>query len=221
MKKRTTSELLNTLTHFVGLCLTACISWVIIWLGYTKNWEMAFGSTFFTVGLIMMYLVSSLYHWWVPGGTGKRVLRILDHISIYILIASSYTPICMALVEDHYLVSGWVSFGIIWALAITGIFFKIFLFERFSKVSVALYLLLGWSILSFFQPVRECVSLLAIFFVILEGIAYTSGVYFFMHDTEPRHPYYHAVWHIFVILGTLFHWAAVFVLTLVPSAASY
>lgn len=221
MTKRTPSERLNTLTHFVGLCLTACISWVIIWLSYTKNWEMAFGATFFTVGLLMMYIVSSLYHWWIPGRPGKRTLRILDHISIYVLIASSYTPICMALVEDNNYVSGWVSFGIIWALAVTGIFMKIFLFERFSKVSVALYLLLGWSILFFIQPVRECVSLLAIALILLEGVAYTSGVYFFMHDTEPQHPYYHAIWHIFVILGTLFHWAALFVMTLVPGTGDY
>jgi len=221
MYKRTKSEIFNTTTHFIGLVLTGAISWVILWMGYTKNWEMAFGATFFTVGLIMMYFVSSLYHWWNPEKKGKRVLRILDHISIYVLIASSYTPICMALVEDNYYVSGWVSFGIIWALAVTGIFMKIFLFERFSKVSVALYLLLGWSILFFIQPVRECVSLLAIILTLLEGVAYTSGVYFFMHDTEPQHPYYHGIWHIFVIMGTLFHWAAVFILTLVPGTGDY
>lgn len=219
MYQRTKSEIFSTITHFVGLCLTACISWVILWMGYSKNWEMAFGATFFTIGLIMMYLVSSMYHWWKPElKKGKRVLRILDHISIYVLIASSYTPICMGLIEDDYLVSGWVSFGVIWALAVTGIFMKIFLFERFSKISVAVYLLLGWSLLLFFQPVRECISLLAIIMILLEGLAYTSGVYFFLHDTEPRHPYYHGIWHIFVMLGTLFHWAAVFIMTLVPAA---
>jgi len=221
MYKRTKSELFNTITHGIGLILTAAIAWVILWMGYTKNWEMAFGATFFTVGLVMMYLVSSLYHWWTPEKKGKKVLRILDHISIYVLIASSYTPICMGLVEDDYLVSGWVSFGIIWALAVTGIFLKIFLFERFSKISVVLYLLLGWSILFFIQPVRECISPLAIILILMEGVAYTSGVYFFMHDTEPKHPYYHGIWHIFVILGTLFHWAAVFIMTLVPGTGDY
>lgn len=221
MTPTTTSERLNTLTHFVGLCLTASIAWMLLWMGYAKNWEMAFGATFFTVGLLMMYIVSSLYHWWNPAKKGKRILRILDHISIYVLIASSYTPICMALIEDDYDVSGWLSFGIIWTLAIAGIFMKIFLFERFSKISVVLYLLLGWSILFFIQPVRECVSLLAIIMIILEGIAYTSGVYFFLHDTEPQHPYYHGIWHIFVILGTLFHWAAVFIMTLVPGTGDY
>lgn len=221
MLKTSTSERLNTITHFVGLCLTGAISWVILWMGYAKNWEMAFGATFFCIGLIMMYLVSSLYHWWGPEKKGKKVLRILDHISIYVLIASSYTPICMALVEDNYFVSGWVSFGIIWALAITGIFLKIFLFERFAKVSVMLYLLLGWSILFFIQPVRECISFLAIVFILLEGVAYTSGVYFFVHDTEPQHPYFHGIWHLFVMLGTLFHWAAVFIMTLVPGTGDY
>lgn len=208
---RPSNELFNTLTHFVGLCLVPCISWVIIWLGYTKNWENAFGVTFFTVGMLMMYLVSSLYHWWRPGTPGKLVLRKLDHISIYVLIASSYTPICMQLVEDNMLVAGWVSFGTIWLLAVVGIFYKIFWWIRYPKASLVLYLVLGWSILFFIQHVRQCVTPLSLIFIAAEGLAYTAGVYFFAHDTE--HPYYHGIWHIFVILGTMFHWAAVFVMT--------
>lgn len=206
------SELFNTITHLVGLCLTVSITWVIIWLGYAKNWEMAFGATFFTVGMVLMYLASTLYHFWTPETKGKRVLRLLDHLSIYLLIACSYTPVCMALVEEDQLVSGWVSFGCIWLIAILGIFYKIFFWEKFPKLSLILYLILGWAVIFFAEPVSRFVTPLAIIFIISEGIAYTSGVYFFANDK--KHIYYHGYWHIFVILGTLFHWAAVFVMTL-------
>lgn len=207
---RSKEELFNTLTHFVGLCLVPFISGVIIWFGYTKNWENAFGVTFFSVGMLLMYLASSLYHWWRPNSRGKRILRKLDHISIYILIASSYTPICMALVEDDQYVSGWVSFGVIWLLAFAGIIYKIFYWERFPKLSLILYLLMGWSILFIMEPVRRYVTPESIIFILAEGIAYTVGTYFFIHDRE--HRYYHGIWHIFVILGTLLHWAAVMIL---------
>lgn len=207
---RTTEELFNTLTHFVGLCLVPCISWVLIWFGYAKNWQNALGVTFFTVGMLLMFLASSLYHWWRPGTRGKLVLRKLDHISIYVLIASSYTPICMQLVEDGLLVEGWVSFGIIWFLAVLGIFYKLFWWIKYPKVSLILYLVLGWSILIFLEPVRACVTPLSLLFIAAEGVVYTLGVYFFAHDAE--HRFFHGIWHIFVILGTLCHWAAVFVM---------
>lgn len=201
----------NTLTHFVGLCLVPCISWVIIWFGYRQGWEGGFGVTFFTVGMLLMYLASSMYHWWRPGSRGKHVLRLLDHISIYLLIACSYTPICMNLIQEDLNVSGWVFFGIIWLLAILGVFYKIFFWNRFPKLSLVIYLLMGWSVLFIAEPVRHSVTPLAIIFIFCEGIAYTSGTYFFANDS--KHRYYHGIWHIFVILGTLFHWAAVLCMT--------
>ncbi|MBO6012803.1 MAG: hemolysin III family protein [Bacteroidales bacterium] len=217
MVKRSKSEYFSAITHTVGLALVPCIAWVIIWLGYTKNWEMAFGATFFTVGMSLMYLTSCFYHWTRAGASRKRILRILDHCSIYVLIASSYTPICMGIIEDDHFAIGWTAFGIIWALSLTGIFLKIFLFDRLAKTSLILYLILGWSILFFIPSVRECINLWAIIWIMLEGVVYTTGVYFFVHDREPNHPYYHGIWHIHVIAGTVLHWAAVFSMTLAPS----
>ena len=210
--KHSKEEIFNITTHLVGLCLVPCISWVLIWLGYAKNWENAFGVTFFTVGMLLMYLASVLYHWWKPGTHGKLVLRKLDHISIYVLIAASYTPLCMQLVEDNLYVEGWVSFGIIWLLAILGILYKLFWWMQYPRLSLLLYLILGWSILFFIQPVRDCVNTLSLILIAAEGIVYTLGVYFFVGDSD--HRYYHGIWHLFVILGTLLHWSAVFVMTL-------
>jgi len=210
MYKRSPEELFNAITHLVGLCLVPCISWVLIWFGYAKNWQNALGVTFFTVGMLLMYLASSLYHWWKPDTRGKLILRKLDHISIYVLIASSYTPICMQLVEDNMLVEGWVSLGVIWFLALLGVFYKIFWWIQYPRLSLVLYLLLGWSILFIMEPVRNCITPLSLLFIAAEGIVYTFGVYFFASDQT--HPYHHGIWHIFVILGTLCHWVAVFLM---------
>ena len=161
-KTSATAERFNAFTHLAGLLMMLAISWVLIWFGYTKNWENAFGVTFFTVGMLLMYLASVTYHFWKPGTKGKLILRKLDHISIYILIASSYTPICMQLVEDNMLVEGWVSFGIIWFLALLGIFYKIFWWLQYPRLSIILYLILGWSILFFIEPVRLSLTTLSL-----------------------------------------------------------
>lgn len=204
-------ERFNSITHLVGLCLVPCISWVIIWFGYVKSWQHAFGVTFFTVGMLLMYLASFLYHWWLPESKGKRVLRLLDHIGIYILIASSYTPIAMNVVDGDSPVAGWVFFGVIWLIALLGTFYKIFFWNTFPRLSLLLYVVMGWAIVFILPSVWDSCSVLSLSFILAEGIFYTSGVYFFVNDH--KHRYYHGVWHIFVIVGTMFHWAAVMMMT--------
>lgn len=208
--RRTREDRFNTISHLVGLCLVPCISWVIIWFGYRQSWQNAFGVTFFTVGMLLMYLASFLYHLWRPG-KGKRRLRVLDHIGIYIFIACSYTPICMEMVEDGQLVGGWVFFGVIWLLAIAGIVYKIFFFNTHPRLSLVLYVAMGWSALAVVRPLWEACTPLSLSFILAEGVSYTTGVYFFVRDG--RRWYYHGVWHLFVIVGTMFHWAAVMAMT--------
>ncbi|MBO5795031.1 MAG: hemolysin III family protein, partial [Bacteroides sp.] len=139
---RSKEEVLNTLTHLVGVLFTLSMAWLILKLSYEANWKHAFGVTFFTCGMLIMYACSTLYHWWKPG-KGKRVLRLLDHIGIYIMIASSYTPICIGVVGGAL---GWVVFGLLWAVAIGGTFYKIFLLGRYPRLSLILYLMMGWSV---------------------------------------------------------------------------
>ena len=203
-------ERFNTITHLVGLCLVPCISWVIIWFGYVKSWQHAFGVTFFTVGMLLMYLASFLYHLWRPESKGKRVLRLLDHIGIYVLIASSYTPIAMNLVDGNDPVAGWVFFGVIWLIAVLGIFYKIFFWNKFPSLSLLLYIAMGWAIVFIASDVYQSCSALTLSFILAEGVCYTGGTYFFAVDHKR---FFHGIWHIFVMLGTLFHWAAVMTMT--------
>ena len=113
--KRTSEERFNTLTHLGGVVFTLAAAWVILRLGWGSGWKNAFGTTFFTCGMLLMYAASTLYHWWLPGH-GKRRLRVLDHISIYVMIAASYTPICIGVVGGAL---GWTVFGLLWAVRCT------------------------------------------------------------------------------------------------------
>ena len=200
------SERGNTWTHLAGVVFALSSIWMV-WPAVGKSWEMAFGVIFFIVGMFLMYLSSSLYHWVKPG-MAKDVLRRLDHISIYVMIACSYTPICVGVVGGWV---GWTLFGVLWAIVLAGTFYKIFAFGKYPKLSLAIYLVMGWSALLVAPQVFSRLSTQALVFLLAEGLFYTAGTYFFSHD-DRRH--FHAIWHIFVLLGSIAHWSVVMCLIL-------
>lgn len=203
LSRRSREEIFNTLTHLAGVVFTLSVAWVIIRYGYRQNWQHAFGVTFFTSGMLLMYACSTLYHWWLPGKT-KSVLRIFDHCGIYVMIAASYTPICIGVVGGAL---GWTVFGLLWAVVVAGIIYKVKALGRYPKLSLSLYLAMGWSVVFIAEPVVSKLSLPSLLWILAEGIFYTGGTYFFAHDDRR---YYHGIWHIFVLLGSVSHWAAVY-----------
>lgn len=200
-KKRTREEWLNTLTHLGGVVFTLATAWIILRLGYTGGWKNAFGTTFFTCGMLLMYAASTLYHWWTPGRTKQR-LRVFDHISIYVMIAASYTPVCIGVVGGAL---GWTVFGVLWGLVAAGAVYKITAIDRYPRLSLLFYLVMGWTFVFVARPVCERLSAEAMGWLFAEGFFYTAGTYFFAHD---RRRYYHGVWHVFVLLGSVAHWLA-------------
>ncbi len=198
------SERSNTWTHLVGVVFALSSIWMV-WPAVGKGWEMAFGVIFFIAGMFLMYLSSSLYHWVKPS-MAKDVLRRLDHISIYVMIACSYTPICVGVVGGWV---GWTLFGIQWAIVLAGTFYKIYAFGKYPKLSLAIYLVMGWSALLVAPQVFSRLTVWGLIFLLSEGIFYTAGTYFFSHD-DRRH--FHAIWHIFVLLGSIAHWSVVITL---------
>ncbi len=202
MVKRSKEEIFNTLTHLGGVVFTLAAAWIILLLGYRSSWQNAMGVTFFTSGMLLMYACSTLYHWWKPG-RGKRVWRIFDHISIYVMIAASYTPICIGVVGGAL---GWTVFGLLWGVVILGTIYKATAINRWPRLSLLLYLIMGWSIVFIAQPVYDSMPAAALIAILCEGLFYTGGTYFFAHD---KHPYYHGIWHIFVLLGSIAHWVAI------------
>lgn len=204
--RRTREEIFNTLTHLAGVVFTLSMAWVILRLGYRSSWQYAMGVTFFTCGMLLMYACSTLYHWWRPGGRGKRLWRIFDHISIYVMIASSYTPICIGVVGGAL---GWTVFGLLWGVVIGGACYKITAIDRYPRLSLGLYLLMGWCVVFIAKPVLAALTPGAMACLVAEGVFYTAGTYFFAHDERP---WYHGIWHIFVLLGSVSHWAAILVI---------
>ena len=202
IKRRSGEERFNTLTHLAGVVFTLAAAWFILKLGYGSNWKNAFGTTFFTCGMLLMYAASTLYHWAMPG-KAKRRLRIFDHISIYVMIAASYTPICIGVVGGAL---GWTVFGILWGVALGGAVYKLTAMDRYPRLSLFLYLLMGWSFIFMAEPVCSRLSTRALCAILAEGLFYTSGTWFFAHDSKP---YFHGVWHIFVLLGSVAHWLAI------------
>ncbi len=191
----------NTLTHLAGVIFALSSIW-IVWPASEVSWQMMMGVIFFISGMFLMFLSSTLYHWIKPG-TIKQALRKCDHICIYVMIACSYTPICIGVIGGWL---GWLVFGLQWAVVIGGAFYKLLAIGKYPRLSLALYLIMGWSILLIIKPVMDKLSAVSIILLLLEGLFYTSGTYFFSHDQRKG---FHAIWHIFVLLGAIAHWGAV------------
>lgn len=200
------SENGNTWTHLIGVVFALSSIWMV-WPAVQKGWAMAFGVVFFVAGMFLMYLSSTLYHWVRPGRV-KNALRRCDHISIYVMIACSYTPICVGVVGGWV---GWAVFALEWAVVIGGTVYKLVAFGRYPRLSLALYLLMGWSVLLVAPQVWQKLSALSLWLLLAEGVAYTAGTYFFAHDERRG---FHPVWHVFVLLGSMAHWGVVLCLIL-------
>ena len=190
-------EFWNALTHFIGL-IGSIIG--ISYLLFTNDVLpiLSFSSIlFFGFGLVSVYLSSTLYHY-VSEPVLKEKLRIFDHISIYYLIAGSYAPVCLITLLDK---SGIYIFIAVCIIAIFGTIFKLFYTGKFEKLSLGLYLLMGWLIVIDIKTLFEILEFNAIILLALSGISYTLGTIFY--STEKK--YAHTIWHLFVIAGSSFH----------------
>jgi len=190
-------EFWNTITHFIGLLLS--IIGITYLISTNSNLPILsfVGVIFYGFGLISVYLSSTLYHF-VSEPTLKEKLRIFDHISIYYLIAGSYAPVCLITLLNQ---SGIYILLAVCFIAILGTFFKFFYVSKFEKLSLALYLLMGWLIIVDIRSLFEILELNAIILLILSGLSYTLGTIFY----SSKKKYAHTIWHLFVISGSAFH----------------
>lgn len=191
-------EFLNTLSHFIGL-LGSIMG--ITFLLYTNN-DLPFLSLlsilFFGFGLVSVYLSSTLYHY-VSDPILKEKFRKFDHISIYYLIAGSYAPVCLITLLDK---SGIYIFIAVFSIAIFGTIFKLLYTGKFEKFSLALYLIMGWLIIIDIRTLFKIIESGGIVLIVLCGLSYSIGTIFYSIEKK----YYHTLWHLFVILGSVFHY---------------
>ncbi|MCH5182455.1 MAG: hemolysin III family protein [Prevotellaceae bacterium] len=204
MQIRTKEEVANTVTHLAGAVLAPLMTAVLAAAGGGSLRHLLSALTF-GFGVLALYTASTVYHFAMPGRL-KRCLRYADHIGIYVLIAASYTPVLLCSVGGT---AGWTVFGLLWALAALGAVYKLFFLGRWPRLSLALYLAMGWSGVAIAVPVWRAVPAEALWCIFAEGIFYTAGSWFYARDVRR---YWHAVWHVFVLLGTLAHFAAVWII---------
>lgn len=201
-------EIANSITHGIGTILAIAALVLLINRAVAHAPEgfivpYVVGFTIYGVSLIVLYSCSTLYHAFVPSTT-KKVFAILDHSAIYILIAGTYTALCLSVL---YGTLGWVLFGIIWFLATLGIVFYAIYQNRVKWMSFALYLLMGWLVLFAWKPLYDSLSALSLNLLFLGGIAYTLGCIFFLMK---KIPWMHSVWHLFVLAGSILHFFSIY-----------
>lgn len=161
------------------------------------------GAVIFCATVLLLYLTSTLYHG-LPVGRAKRVFRVLDHSSIYLLIAGTYTPFTLGVLRGTW---GWILFGTVWVLATLGIILKVLDKAAHPIVSTSLYLFMGWIVVIAADPLIAKVPSAGLLWLLAGGLSYTAGVAFFALDSRLR--YGHLIWHLFVLGGTICHYFAV------------
>lgn len=156
----------------------------------------------FAASMALLYLSSTIYHALPPGRT-KNAFHVLDHAAIYLLIAGTYTPFTLGVLKGGW---GWTLFGLVWGLAALGVLLKVFAGIRWHGISTAVYVGMGWLIIIAAKPLWESLPLAGLAWLFAGGIAYTSGVYFYL---KKNMRYGHLVWHLFVVAGTGCHFVAI------------
>lgn len=200
----TKEEIANAITHGIGalLACTALVILIIIASIYGTVWHIV-GFTVFGSTLLILYLASTLYHSLTHRGA-KHLFRKFDHMAIFMLIAGTYTPFCLTVLPSWI---GWTVLGVTWTCAVSGIVLKSFYTGKHERLSTLLYISMGWLIIPAIKPLYDALNLQSFVFLMLGGIFYTTGTYFFLKDST--RPYYHSIWHLFVLAGSVSHFFSV------------
>jgi hemolysin III len=198
------TELANGITHGVGFLLSQVGLVVLVTLAATRgSTRHVVSCVIYGTTLVLLYLASTLYHT-IRTPRIKRVFRVVDHIAIYLLIAGTYTPFTLITLRGSL---GWTLFGVIWGLAAIGAVFKLCVPPgRWEAVSIVFYLAMGWSAVAGLRPLHDALSTGGLIWLLTGGLAYTVGVVFYFWKSIRHH---HAIWHVFVMLGSACHFFAV------------
>ena len=190
-------EIANAVTHGVGTLLS--IAGAVIAIVYAARFGDALSvvsASLYGSGLIILYLFSTLYHS-LTNKKAKKVFQIFDHCSIFLLILCSYIPVCLSFLRGAL---GWTLFGINAFCAVLGIVLNSISLDRFKKLSMVLYIVMGWSALFVFAPILKRIDITGLVFLLGGGLAYTFGIIFYK---MPKYKYMHSIWHVFVLAGSI------------------
>lgn len=197
-------EKLNVISHLIGLLLSiVALALLLIYSVKNESIKQLVSSFIYGTSLILLYAASTVYHY-VQTPKWRKRLNILDHASIYVLIAGTYTPFTLLVLKGWV---GWTIFGISWGLAIIGVILKLFFTGRFEKISTIAYVLMGWLIIFAIKPLFQNLSSEGLWWLFLGGLFYTIGAVIY---SIKKIMYNHAIFHVFVLLGSFSHFVSVF-----------
>ncbi|MEW8027054.1 MAG: hemolysin III family protein [Candidatus Thiodiazotropha sp.] len=205
-------EIAHAVSHGIGIVLSIAGLVVLVAFAalYGNSWHIT-SSSIYGATLILLYTASTLYHG-IPQPTVKRVLRRIDHAAIFLLIAGTYTPFTLVNLRGAW---GWTLFGLVWGIAILGVLLEILAKRRIKWLSLTLYLGLGWLVVIAIDPLLDAVASGGLILLLAGGLCYSLGVIFYLWK---RLAYHHAVWHLFVMAGSLLHFFSIFFYVLPPAA---
>lgn len=202
--QNSSEERANAATHAIGI-LFIVFTLPFLWnktLDHSGKYTL-FAISIYIVGMLSVYISSTLYHFFT-NPTLKSRAHIADHISIFLLIGGTYTPVVYLFTP---LKTSLIFLGIMWGIIAIGIILKVFFTGRFKWLSTSIYVALGWMLVFLFNPLKENMNLYVFLPILWGGLAYTIGVLFYIQN---KMKFSHAIWHIFVLAGTVFHWFAVY-----------
>lgn len=196
-------ELANAVTHGFGAVLSVAALVLLVVFSSLQGtaWHVV-GFTIFGVTMLLLYLSSTLLHS-LPRGKAKDLFEIFDHSSIYLFIAGTYTPILLTAIRSPL---GWTLFGLVWGIALVGVGFKAYFVKRFVVTSTLFYIVMGWLIVFAWKPLSENFAAGGLTLLVAGGVLYTAGTVFYVWRAFP---YHHAVWHLFVLAGSVAHFFAI------------
>lgn len=196
-------EIFNSVTHGIGtlLSVAGCVVLIVL-CAVNKGAMEVVTASIYGASLIILYSMSTLYHA-LTNRTAKKVFRILDHSTIFLLIAGTYTPLALCCLKGAL---GWTIFGLIWGAAAVGIVLSSVNLDKFRKISTLCYILMGWGIIIAIKPLCESISRFSLIMLVGGGILYPLGVIFYV---KKNCRYMHSIWHIFVIGGSVLHYFSI------------
>lgn len=204
-KKRYTlgEEIFNAVTHGVGaaLAVAGCIIVIVMSAVYGNAWNIV-SSAVYGGTLIILYVMSTMYHS-LTNKTAKKVFRIFDHCTIFLLIAGTYTPYTLVTIRGVW---GWIVFSLVWGSATLGIVLNAVNMEKFKKFSMISYVASGWAIILAIKPLISSIAFGGLMLLLLGGIFYTVGIVFY---AMKKLRYMHSIWHMFVLVGSVMHYFSI------------
>lgn len=197
-------EIANAITHGIGaiLAIAGAISLIIV-SSFSRDPYKIVSFTIYGLSLIIMYLGSTLYHS-IPNKKAKKVFRIIDHSSIYLLIAGSYTPFMLTTLRSRR--AAIVILITIWVLTVIGIVCKSIWLDKFEKISIFIYIFMGWAVIFIIKDAIRLIPTKSLILLAVGGLSYTFGCIFFAKD---KWPYNHAIWHLFVMAGSILQYFSI------------